>query len=102
LKFISGSGQPLNVDLPQGPQLNNGFMAWDPDGNRLAAVSVTGNGNAIIWIVEPQGREPFRRLMELPGAVRPRGITWTIDGSSLIFGRQEAISDLVVCARWCV
>jgi hypothetical protein len=38
-------------------------------------------------------------LIELPGEVRPRGITWTSDGSSLVFGRQETLSDLVLFER---
>ena len=79
--------------------LTNGFLAWAPDGMRLAAVGVPGSANASIWIVEPDRSQPFRKLIELPGEVRPRGITWTSDGSSLIFGRQEALSDLVLLER---
>jgi len=99
LKFVNSRGEALYSTLPDGPPLTNGFLAWAPDGKRLAAVGVPGSAHASIWIVQPEGAEPFRKLLELPGEVRPRGITWTSDGSSLIFGRQEALSDLVLFER---
>jgi Tol biopolymer transport system component len=85
--------------LPDGPAVPNGFLAWAPDGRRLAVVGVPGSANASIWIVEPDNSQPFRKLVELGGEVRPRGITWRSDGSSLVFGRQEALSDLVLFER---
>jgi Tol biopolymer transport system component len=99
LKFVTSRGEVLYSTLADGPALTNGFLAWAPDGKRLAAVGVPGSANASIWIVEAAGSEPFRKLIELPGEVRPRGITWTSDGSSLVFGRQEALSDLVLFER---
>ena len=63
------------------------------------AVGVPGSANASIWIVEPDSSQPFRKLIELSGEVRPRGITWTREGSSLIFGRREALSDFVLFER---
>jgi hypothetical protein len=63
----------------------------------LAAVNIPANGAASIWIVEPEGREPFKKLTDLPTSVnRPQGITWTADGSAVIFGKQEANSDIVL------
>jgi len=99
LKFVNSRGQVVYSTLPDGPALTNGFLAWAPDGKRLAAVGVPGSADASIWIVEPDSSQPFRKLIELPGGVRPRGVTWTSDGSSLIFGRQEALSDLVLFER---
>jgi eukaryotic-like serine/threonine-protein kinase len=99
LKYVNLRGQALHSALPDGPALPNGFLAWAPDGKRLAAVGVPGSANSSIWIVEPDSSQPFRKLIELPGEVRPRGITWTSDGSTLIFGRQEALSDLVLFER---
>ena len=99
LKFVNSRGEALYSTLPDGPALTNGFLAWAQDGKRLAAVGVPGSANASISIVEPDSSQPFRKLIEFPGEVRPRGITWTSDGSSLIFGRQEALSDLVLFER---
>ncbi|PYQ44478.1 MAG: hypothetical protein DMF77_07085 [Acidobacteria bacterium] len=99
LKFVSSRGQPLYQGLPDGPPLTNGFVAWAPDGKRLVAVGVPGSSKATFWIVSPESSPPFRKLIELPEEVRPRGITWTSDGSALIFGRQETLSDLVLFER---
>src|SRR5438093_6918027 len=99
LKFVNSRGQVVYSTLPDGPALTNGFLAWASDGKRLAAVGVPGTADASIWIVEPDSSQPFRKLIQLPGEVRPRGVTWTSDGSSLIFGRQEALSDLVLFER---
>jgi Tol biopolymer transport system component len=99
LKFVNPHGETVYATLPDGPALPNGFLEWASDGQRLAAVGVPGSANASIWIVAPDSFSPFRKLMELPAEVRPRGITWTGDGSSLIFGRQEGLSDLVLFQR---
>jgi Tol biopolymer transport system component len=99
VKFVNSRGEALYSTLPDGPALTNGFLAWAPDGKQLAAVGVPGSANASIWIIEPDSSQPFRKLVELPGEVRPRGITWTSDGSSLIVGRQETLSDLVLFQR---
>src|SRR4029453_18253347 len=85
----------LYSTLADGPALTNGSLSSSPDGKRVAAVGVPGSANASIWVVEPDSSEPFRKLIEFPGEVRPRGITWTSDGSSLVVGRQEALSDLL-------
>ena len=52
--------------------------------------------NAQIWIVDPEAPAPFQKLLELPAGVRIRGITWTADGSSVIFAKQEPFSDIVL------
>jgi hypothetical protein len=46
--------------------------------------------------VDPSGREQLRKLVELPITVRPRGITWTPDGSGVVIAEQESISDIVM------
>jgi hypothetical protein len=58
--------------------------------------TVPANAPAAIWIVEPDARAPFRKLIELKPTIRPRGVTWTTDGSRLIIASQEQISDLVL------
>ena len=95
LKFMDGQGRPLYSDMPE-QQFANGFLAWSPDGKRLAAASVPPTGSASIWIVEPGAREPYRKLADLPIAVRPRGLTWTRDGSSVITAHQESLGDIVM------
>jgi Tol biopolymer transport system component len=72
LKFVNTRGEALYLTLPDGPAFTNGFLAWAPDGKRLAAVGVPGSANASIWIVEPDGSQPFRKLIELSGEASPR------------------------------
>ncbi len=95
LRLVNGQGQLLYPDLPK-QALTNGIVAWSPDGRRLAAVWNPGAAVSSIWIFEPEGRERIRKLTDLPVTVRPRGITWTGDGSGVIIGQQESISDIVL------
>ena len=95
LRLVNGQGQQLYPDLPK-QALTNGFVAWSPDGRRLAAVWNPGAAVSSIWIFEPEGRERIGKLTDLPVTVRPRGITWTGDGSGVIIGQQESISDIVL------
>jgi hypothetical protein len=57
-----------------------------------APVAVQSNVAAIMWVVDPEAREPCRKL---PVSVRPRGVTWP-DGSAVITARQEMPSDIVL------
>ncbi len=95
LRFVDRNGRPLFPNLPAQP-LFNGIVAWAPDGKRLAAVTVPGNAPSALWIVEPAAATPFRRVLEFEPTVRPRGLTWTRDGSRLIMSSQEPLSDLVL------
>jgi hypothetical protein len=82
---------------PPGPVgFGNGIASWAPDGLRLAVVSQPGGGIASIWIVEPEGPQVYRKLIELPAAPRVRGLAWTSDGSALIIGKREISSDIVL------
>jgi serine/threonine protein kinase/Tol biopolymer transport system component len=95
LRFVNGQGQTLRT-LTNQPRLTNGLVAWAPDGRRVAVVTVPANAPAVIWIVDPESPTPFRRLMELEPTARPRGLTWTNDGSRLIIASQRSLSDLVL------
>jgi Tol biopolymer transport system component len=95
LRFVDGEGRARFPDLP-GQPLFNGMVAWAPDGKRVAVVTVPANAPSAVWIVEPSASTPFRRLLELEATVRPRGLTWTRDGSRLIMSSQESLSDLVL------
>jgi serine/threonine protein kinase/dipeptidyl aminopeptidase/acylaminoacyl peptidase len=95
LRFVDAQGRPLYPNLPEQP-LQNGLVAWSPDGRRVAVVTVPANAPAAIWIVEPDSRTPFRRILELGPTAHPRGLTWTRDGSRLTIALQESLSDLVL------
>jgi Tol biopolymer transport system component len=100
LRFVSRNGQPVHERLPEVPQqLGNGFLAWSPDGQRLAAVGLPGSRAGHIWIIEPDGPVPIRKLIDLPAGDYLRGITWTRDGSALVMGRIRWAGDIVLAER---
>ena len=101
LAFLDGTGKAVYMALPPPPaDLSSGFgagsPAWAPDGRRLAVVTNSVNETASIWIVDPDARAPYRKLLELPAGPRIRGVTWTRDGSTLIIGKHDSTSDIVL------
>ena len=101
VKFITPAGQIVHNrrDAPEGQQFGNGFLSWSPDGRRLAAVSLPGGFRGSIWIVEPDGAVPFRKLVDLAAGDLLRGVTWSHDGSSLIVSRIKRTGDIFVAER---
>lgn len=95
LAFVDAQGRRLYQDLPRPKAFQNGFLAWSPDGRRVAVVSAQANSRAEIWIVEPAAGR-FQRLVEMSAEVQPRGITWALDGSTVIIAEQETLSDIVL------
>jgi Tol biopolymer transport system component len=84
---------PTPSAMPGGFQ--NGILAWAPDGTRLAVVS-QGTDTPSIWIVEPDARNPYRKLTEFTGGPRIRGISW-MDNHTIVIGKHDvASSDIVV------
>ena len=94
--FVDASGQALYRNLPPVPA-SPGFpvgLTWAPDGRRLACAIVDS-----LWIIEPDAPQPFRKIAGFPASERPRGVTWTRDGSALIVAVEEARGDIVVFDR---
>jgi Tol biopolymer transport system component len=95
LKFVDSKGNALYPNMPRRP-FSNPLTAWSPDGHQLAVLAIPGSGPAEIWIVEPKGHEPMKKLTDLPATVRPRGITWTKEGDRVIIANQEYNGDIVM------
>jgi Tol biopolymer transport system component len=93
-------GQPEYTALPPAPDISagfsNGVAAWSPDGRRLAVVSQNTNLAAAIWIVTPDSSAPFQKLVELATGPRIRGLSWTRDGTAVIFGQHDSSGDIVL------
>jgi Tol biopolymer transport system component len=100
VRFMTANGQPLArgpMDTVTG--LNNGFVRWSSDGRRLAGIGIPGNRRSYIWIIEPLGPVPFRKLVDLPPDTYPRGASWSPDGNSIIFGDSRRTGDIVMAER---
>ena len=74
----------------------NGFIAWSPDGTRIAGVRFPANAAGSIWVVDPTGAQPARKLIDLPVSMRPHGLAWASDGSSVLLSGVEVSSDIVL------
>ena len=101
LAFVDGVGNPQYTSIPPAPTpgtgLGSGMAAWSPDGRKLAVVDQLSNAPASIWVIEPDAIAPrYRKVVELPGSGRIRGITWTRDGSAVIVGMHDITGDIVV------
>jgi len=80
--------QPVNA--------GNGMLAWQPGGHFLAVVGNSGSVPSVAWIVEPGNTALGRMVSQFPVDTRIRGVTWSHDGTSLILGRQQRESDVVL------
>ena len=96
VRFVDVAGRRLHPALPDTVNFANGSVVWSADGRRLAAFSASANGIAQLWVVEPEGQQPFRKIADLPIGTRPRGMTWTTDNKTIIYGSQESASDIVL------
>ena len=96
IRFVDSNGRPRFPQLPSGANFSNGYLSWSPDSQRVAVASVPANGAAQIWVVEPSNAQPFRKLLDLPTAFRPRGLTWSKDGQRVIYAAQEFNGDIVM------
>ncbi len=97
IRFANEAGEQIFAAFPgDSVTFNNAVLAWSPDGKRLAALNIVGNGGTSLWIAEPEGRDPLRKLLELPTSVLPRGMTWSADGSGVVIAYQDSTSDIVL------
>jgi Tol biopolymer transport system component len=94
--FVTSTGTPVNPGLADSPNLLNGFLAWAPDGRRLAAFVDPGATVSALWLLDVQGTQPSRRLATLPAGTRFRGATWSSYGTRIIFGQIERSMDVVL------
>ncbi len=101
LAFVNEAGQPQYTALPPAPPISagfaNGIPAWSPDGRQLAVLAQNANAPASIWLVTPSNvSSPYRKVLDLTGGARMRGLAWTRDGSALLVGLHDTTSDVVL------
>jgi Tol biopolymer transport system component len=101
-QLIRADGQKVQsspLDGAGAPQIANGAIVWSPDGKRLAAASLPGSAAGSLWIIDPTKPAPYTKLLELPAGVFVRGITWSRDGKSLMFGTYRWSGDIFLAER---
>jgi Tol biopolymer transport system component/tRNA A-37 threonylcarbamoyl transferase component Bud32 len=99
LKFVGADGRPLALGPAEDVRINNGVVAWSPDGRRLAVAAIIGNFRNSLSIVDLEGTPRVRHLTDLPDDVRPRGLTWNRDGASLTVGIMRASGDIFLAEQ---
>jgi serine/threonine protein kinase len=95
LRLADAQGRPVFESATK-EAFTNGFIVWSPDGRYIAGVRFPANAVGSIWIVDPSGVQPTRKLIDLPAAMRPHGVTWSADGSSILISGAESSSDIVL------
>ena len=95
LAFVNANGEPAYPPIPA-PNLGNGGIAWDPNGERIAVIGNSGVVVKSTWIFDPMGRQAPRKVFDFPADVRLRGVTWARDQQSLIIGQHRGTGDIVL------
>jgi Tol biopolymer transport system component len=96
VRFTTGAGQSVALDIGQTLPFPNGFLTWSPDGRAIAAARLPGTAAASLWIAELEPHRAVRQVFKFPDDALIRGMTWTADGRSVIVGQQRASSDIVL------
>ena len=99
LKFVGDDGRSRALGPAEDVRINNGVVAWSPDARRLAVATIIGSFGTSLSIVELEGSGSVRKLTDLPGGIRPRGLTWNRDGTSLTVGIVRASGDIFLAER---
>jgi hypothetical protein len=83
-----------DVDL----SFSNGFIAWSPDGSRIAAVSLPGNLDGTVWVIDAtEARQ--RKIFDVPTDQFARGMCWLRDGSAILLGTFASSGDIYLAER---
>lgn len=82
---------PLSIEAVSLPTA----LAWSPDGTRLGLVNLPGRAAAEAWVLEiATGR--LRKVADLPAPAEFDGVAWTADGRSLLLGRADYESEVLL------
>ncbi|MGE5813300.1 MAG: LpqB family beta-propeller domain-containing protein [Acidobacteriota bacterium] len=76
----------------------NGFIAWSPDGSQIAAVSLPGNLDGTVWVIDARAARP-RKIFDVPTDQFARGMCWLRDGSAILIGTVSSSGDIFLAER---
>ena len=65
LKFVGADGRSRALGPAEDVRINNGVVAWSPDGRRLAVATIIGSFGNSLSIVELEGTGSVRKLDRL-------------------------------------
>ena len=96
IRFVDPQGRPMPLLKTEAVSFANGQLAWCADSRRLLAASLPGALDVSLWLVEPDAAEPLHKVASFPVATRIRGLSATPDGVSVVLGRYQPSSDIVL------
>lgn len=94
VRFVTPEGKPLYAEHV--PSIAGATAAaWSHEGARLALASTPGNQSPSLWVFELASQE-LRRLASFSPYSRVKGVSWAPDDKSLIIGRAELDSHILL------
>ncbi len=93
--FTTSAGAKARDPLAIDPIGLPSSLAWSPDGTRIALINLPGRAAAEVWLLTVADGT-LRKLTQLPAPAELDGITWTTDGRSLIVGRTEYETEVLL------
>jgi Tol biopolymer transport system component len=98
IAVVDSQGRPQRTPMSDVKlSFSNGFLAWSPDGSQIAAVSLPGNLDGTVWVVDQHG--VARKIFDVPTDQFARGICWLRDGSAVLLGTVSSSGDIFLAER---
>ena len=95
VQVVSPDGTSVRSPIAIDPVSLPTAMAWSPDGTRLGLVNLPGRSAAEAWVLDMTTGQ-LRKIADWPAPAELEGIAWTPDGRSLVIGRSEADSEVLL------
>jgi dipeptidyl aminopeptidase/acylaminoacyl peptidase len=95
VQFFTSAGARAREPLAIEPIGLPTALAWSPDGKRIALINLPGRAAAEVWILT-LADGGLRKLMQFPSPTELDGITWTPDGRSVIIGRTDYETEVLL------
>jgi Tol biopolymer transport system component len=93
--FITAAGARAREPLAIDPIGLPAAVAWSPDGRRIAIVNLPGRSAAEVWILT-LADGALRKLTQFAAPGELDGITWTADSGSVVVGRTEYETEVLL------
>ena len=95
VQFVTSTGARAREPLAIEPIGLPTALAWSPDGKRIALINLPGRAAAEVWILTLADGS-LRKRMQFPSPAELDGITWTPDGRSVIIGRTDYETEVLL------